>query len=130
VVSPESVVSPDGEQGVASVLQRAFDLLNASFAASKMLSNATKGASREHAAREVLRSLIPPVARVESGDVIDTRGHRTGSGQVDDESTHVATMPHRVRTSNRNGDGVDVRLAAGGGEGSYPRRTGSTVCGR
>jgi hypothetical protein len=84
----------------------AFDLLKASFAASKLLSNATKGASREHAARELLRSLIPPVARVECGDVVDAHAHQTG--QLD-----AVVVDHRAPTLQLGTSEASLVLAEG-----------------
>ncbi len=84
----------------------AFDLLKASFAASKMLSSSAKGASREHAARELLRSLIPPVARIESGDVVDVHGNQ--SGQLD-----AVVVDHRSPTLKLEASETSLILAEG-----------------
>lgn len=84
----------------------AFDLLLASFTASTMLSDASKGASRETAARELLRTLVPPVARIESGDIIDAFGHQTG--QLDG-----VVVDHRAPTLKLAGLGPALILAEG-----------------
>jgi hypothetical protein len=84
----------------------AFDMLVAAFTASRELSASSKGVSREHAARELLRSLLPTVARVESGDIIDSFGNQ--SGQLD-----AVCVDHRSPTLRLGGSETGLILAEG-----------------
>jgi hypothetical protein len=61
------------------------------------LSSSTKGTNREEQVRELLGPILPPIVRIESGDIIDGKGN--SSGQVD------AICIHQMFPSMRLGKG-------------------------
>jgi hypothetical protein len=72
---------PKSESPLDAFFAGAYEMLRAAFTASERLSNASKGAVREMAARDLLQHLLPHTVRIESGDIIDVDDRQ--SGQLD-----------------------------------------------
>lgn len=66
-----------------------LDRLASNYTESQGASDATKGGIREHGVRDALRHALPPMARIEAGDIIDAYGRQTGQidgAVIDDRS--------------------------------------------
>ena len=80
--------------------------LIAGYEGSAGMSSASKGSLREHGVRDALDPILPPMARIETGDIIDPFGGQ--SGQLDG-----VLIDHRAPTLKHAEDRPAFILAEG-----------------